>query len=87
MNNDTMPDNFFRDLDATEAEEFKQWARDNYKPGDPISGIWHPVIRLECARINAAPTTWPYPCPIVDEGADARTTFHSCPKCMNEVKL
>ena len=27
--------------------------RDNYKPLDPIKGIWHPVIQDECAKMNA----------------------------------
>ena len=51
-NTDTMPDSFFRSLDDQETEEFKQWARDNHKPGDIIQGIWHPVIRKECERID-----------------------------------
>lgn len=49
---DTMPDSFFRSLDDQEVNEFKQWARDNHKPGDTIQGIWHPVIREECQRID-----------------------------------
>ena len=47
-----MPDEFFRELTPAQTEEFKQWARDNYEPGSPISAIWHPVVRAECARIN-----------------------------------
>ncbi len=31
----------------------KQWAREHYRPGESIDGYWHPVIREECARMNA----------------------------------
>jgi hypothetical protein len=47
-----MDDNFFRQLDEKETEEFRQWARDNYQPGDEIKEVWHTVVREECARIN-----------------------------------
>lgn len=40
-------------LDQTEEQEFRQWARDNYVPLEPISGVWHPVIQDECAKINS----------------------------------
>ena len=43
----------FRQLSAEEEAQFRQWARDNYTPLDVISGIWHPVVQDECARINA----------------------------------
>lgn len=43
----------FRNLTEDEVVEFKKWARDNYKPYDSISGVWHPVIQAECAKINA----------------------------------
>lgn len=42
----------FLDLNAEQEVEFRQWARDNYTPGDPIKGIWHPVVQDECVRIN-----------------------------------
>lgn len=42
----------FRELDETEAEEFRQWARENYKPFDPINGVWHPIVQEECVEIN-----------------------------------
>jgi hypothetical protein len=42
----------FRDLPEDEQASFRQWARDNYKPMAEISGIWHPVIQDECAKIN-----------------------------------
>jgi hypothetical protein len=42
----------FRDLSFNEACEFRQWARDNYKTGEPISGIWHPIVQDECTKMN-----------------------------------
>lgn len=42
----------WRELDETEEQEFRQWARDNYQPGQPIEKLWHPVVRDECALIN-----------------------------------
>ena len=43
----------FLKLDPTEEQKFRQWARDNYAPLEPISSVWHPVIQDECAKINA----------------------------------
>ena len=42
----------FKDLTEAEVEGFKKWARDNHKPGDEVSDIWHPVIREECRLID-----------------------------------
>jgi hypothetical protein len=42
-----MEDSFFRTLDAKEESDFRQWARQNWSPGDEIKGIWHPVVRDE----------------------------------------
>jgi hypothetical protein len=42
----------FRDLNDKEVEEFKQWARDNYVIGSPISSFWHPVVVEECIMMN-----------------------------------
>lgn len=42
----------FRDLNLEEEKEFRQWARENYKPGDEINSVWHPVVRDECEKIN-----------------------------------
>ena len=42
----------FRDLTPEEEQEFRKWARDNYKPLTPISGVWHPVIQAECSLMN-----------------------------------
>jgi len=44
----------FRDLDAVETMDFIDWAVDNYQPLTPINPVWHPVVRRECDRINAA---------------------------------
>lgn len=43
---------FFKQLSSEEEKEFRQWARDNYKVGEPISGIWHPVVQDECVKMN-----------------------------------
>jgi len=42
----------FRTLDEAEEKEFRQWARDNYKTGENIQLIWHPVVQDECEKIN-----------------------------------
>lgn len=42
-----------RELNAAEEREFRQWARTNYKAGQPIDETWHPVVQEECAEINA----------------------------------
>lgn len=48
-----MRDEFFRKLSEKEAGKFRAWARENYQPGSPVSEVWHPVVREECAKINA----------------------------------
>lgn len=42
----------FLELNAEQAKSFREWARDNYLPGEPIKGIWHPVVQEECVTIN-----------------------------------
>lgn len=42
----------FRKLSKEETTEFQKWARENYKVGEPISGIWHPVVQSECTKMN-----------------------------------
>jgi hypothetical protein len=42
----------FRELDQNEMLEFKKWARENYKAGEHVSSLWHPVVRAECEQIN-----------------------------------
>ena len=49
----------FRHLSETETAEFKQWAWDNWTPGDDIrDGIHHPVVVAECQLIKAAADAW-----------------------------
>jgi len=57
----TLTNNFFRELDDDEVIEFKQWARDNYTPGDKIKYVWHPVIRRECLKMYAEKLGIPLP--------------------------
>ena len=42
----------FKELDEKEKQEYRDWARGNYKPYTDIKGIWHPVIQAECMKIN-----------------------------------
>ena len=41
----------FRSLDETEEQEFRQWARDNFKVTDEVKSIWHPVVQDECLNM------------------------------------
>lgn len=43
----------FQKLNETDAADYRQWAHENYCAGDQINLVWHPVIRAECAKINA----------------------------------
>jgi hypothetical protein len=45
--------NIFRDLTIAEVQNFRRWARDNWKPGDKIGECWHPVVQKECEQIQA----------------------------------
>ena len=38
--------------DEKEIQEYRKWARDNYKPLSDIKGIWHPIIQDECMKMN-----------------------------------
>lgn len=42
----------FKGLKSEEEEEFRQWARDNFKKGEPASYLWHPVVRDEWERLE-----------------------------------
>ena len=42
----------FRTLDDSEVQSFRAWARANYTPLTPISGLWHPVVQDECRQMN-----------------------------------
>jgi pyruvate/2-oxoacid:ferredoxin oxidoreductase beta subunit len=54
INRDPIPSSvkIFKDLSKEEETEFKQWARDNYKPHTNINELWHPIIKAECEKIN-----------------------------------
>ena len=43
----------FQTLSPEREKVFRQWARENYRPYDPIDGVWHPVVQDECVKINA----------------------------------
>ena len=45
-------DGMFRELNNKEALEFRNWARENYEIGSPISSLWHPIVRDECDIMN-----------------------------------
>jgi hypothetical protein len=40
------------DMSADQVQSFKDWARANYAPLQPISGLWHPIVQAECTLIN-----------------------------------
>lgn len=45
---------YWRQLTAEEEKSFREWARENHKPGSmEIDPTWHPVIREECAKMDA----------------------------------
>jgi hypothetical protein len=44
--------NIWRELSDVEVEQFKAWARENHKPGEPVDSFWHPVVRAECELID-----------------------------------
>lgn len=44
--------NLHRELNEVEVKEFQQWAKDNWKEGDEVKEIWHPVILAEIKRIQ-----------------------------------
>lgn len=46
----------FRKLSESELAKFAKWARDNYRPGNEISEVWHPAVRAECERMNLEDT-------------------------------
>lgn len=45
----------FRELSEVEVEQFRQWARQNYKRGEPINRAFHPVVQAECHLMNREP--------------------------------
>ena len=47
----------YRKLSDAEAEEFRKWARKNYKIDSPINGVWHPIVQQECVLMNQEAAT------------------------------
>jgi hypothetical protein len=45
---------WFRTLSTEEEVAFRDWARKNYIPGDPIKSVWHPIVQAECKIMNRA---------------------------------
>ena len=41
----------WKTLSPEEEAGFRAWARESWKPDQPINVYWHPVIRVECYRI------------------------------------
>jgi len=43
--------NLWRELTKEEELEFRKWARENYKLGEPVDALWHPVVRDEINKM------------------------------------
>ncbi len=42
----------FKELNDKKEKEYRQWARDNFKPGMGIDyTLWHPIVVKECRKI------------------------------------
>jgi hypothetical protein len=50
----------FRSLTTEEEQEFRQWARDTWKPGMEVKDIWHPIVRdeIEIMQRESQSTVW-----------------------------
>lgn len=44
--------NLWRELSEEEQKEFRDAARERYKPFSAINPLWHPVFIDECVKIN-----------------------------------
>lgn len=42
----------FKTVTPEEEPEYRRWARDNWKPGDAINPVWHPIVRDEIGAIE-----------------------------------
>jgi hypothetical protein len=42
----------YRKLSPEEEIDHRNWAKENYKPGQDIDGRWHPTVQDECVKIN-----------------------------------
>lgn len=66
----------FKVLSKEEEKTFQLWARVNYKAGDDILNVWHPIVRAECKLISEEkPATSDQPAPppaptVADIGAN-----------------
>lgn len=48
------PQLYWKPLTEAEQEEFKKWARDNFKPNEmDIEDTWHPITRATCWEMMA----------------------------------
>lgn len=43
----------WKELTPEEADDFRNWATENYTPGDEINACWHPVVQEACIKMNA----------------------------------
>jgi hypothetical protein len=39
-------------LSPEQEKDFRNWARENYKPGEEVCSAWHPVVVDECKKMN-----------------------------------
>jgi len=44
--------NMYKDLSDEAISRFREWARNNHKPGDDITSTLHPIVKDECRLIN-----------------------------------
>ncbi len=42
----------WRNLSKDEEEEFRQWARDNWKSKTEPNLLWHPIIKEEWSKLD-----------------------------------
>ena len=42
----------FLELSPNQEEAFRKWARENYKPLNPIKEVWHSSVRDECEKMD-----------------------------------
>jgi hypothetical protein len=49
-----IPQLYWKPLNEAEQEEFKKWAKDNFKPNEmDIEDTWHPLTRATCWEMMA----------------------------------
>ncbi len=42
----------WRPLKKAEEKKFRAWARANWKPGQEVNQLWHPVVRDEIDKMK-----------------------------------